>query len=339
MDLSIAASQTRIRRIGRRFRKHRLATAAAIGLLALLASSALLLPYSAQWSNVQALDLAVRHAPMAQPVIPLAHYTTHGANRDPNDRSWSMGAAHRLSSWMGHDELGRSLLFRLALGFLVSAGIGLGAAMIALFIGVTWGMVAAYAGGRTDAAMMRMVDVLQGLPYLLTVILLQIALTRPLAALLGQNNRAANVVILFVAIGGISWLTLARVVRGQVLALRAQTFVEAARALGAGPLRILVRHMLPNLVGPIAVYATMAIPQAILQEAFLSFLGIGIQQPLSSLGQLAAEGVHAVNMYVSFWWLLLFPCGLLAITLLALNFIGDGLRDAFDPKSSAGLIT
>jgi ABC-type dipeptide/oligopeptide/nickel transport system permease subunit len=167
------------------------------------------------------------------------------------------------------------------------------------------------------------------------VILLKIALERPLVALLGGRSQLANVVILVVAIGAVSWLTMARVIRGQVLSLREQPFVEAARAIGAGRVRLLFRHLLPNLVGPIAVYATLVVPQAILQESFLSFLGIGVQQPVPSLGRLAADGVQAVNTFVGYWWLITFPCGLLVTTLLALNFIGDGLRDAFDPKSRA----
>lgn len=128
---------------------------------------------------------------------------------------------------------------------------------------------------------------------------------------------------------------MARVIRGQVLSLRERAFVEAARACGAGPLRVFVRHLLPNLVGPIVVYSTLVIPQAIMQESFLSFLGIGVQQPIPSLGRLAADGVEAVNTFVGFWWLIVFPCGILVLTLLALNFVGDGLRDALDPQSRA----
>jgi ABC-type dipeptide/oligopeptide/nickel transport system permease subunit len=170
------------------------------------------------------------------------------------------------------------------------------------------------------------------------VILLKIALTRPLTAMFAGHVKAAELVILLVAIGGVSWLTMARVIRGQVLSLRSQPFVDAARAAGAGPVHILRRHMLPNLIGPIATYAALVVPQAILQESFLSFLGIGVQQPTPSLGRLAADGVEAVNIFVGYWWLLVFPCGILVVTLLALNFIGDGLRNAFDPKSSAATL-
>jgi len=147
------------------------------------------------------------------------------------------------------------------------------------------------------------------------------------------------VVILFVAIGSVSWLTMARVIRGQVLSLREMPFVEAAWAAGVGPMRILIRHLLPNLVGPIVVYATLTVPQAILQESFLSFLGIGVAPPIPTWGSLAAEGVAAINTVVSFWWMLLYPCLFLGLTLLALNFVGDGLRDAFDPKTVQGTVS
>ncbi len=227
------------------------------------------------------------------------------------------------------------MLYRVLLGLLVSLGIGLAAAAVAVGVGTSWGAVAAFFGGRVDLAMMRVVDVLFGLPYILMVILFKIALTRPLAAMFGGHTRAADLIVLVLAIGSVSWLTMARVIRGQVLSLRGQPFAEAARAAGAGPFRILRCHILPNLISPIVVYATLVIPQAILQESFLSFLGIGVQQPTPSLGRLAADGVEAVNTFVAYWWLIGFPCGVLVLTLLALNFIGDGLRDAFDPKPQA----
>ena len=238
----------------------------------------------------------------------------------------------------GYDILGRNMLWRCLLGGLVSLGIGLAAAAISVIIGVTWGAIAGWYGGRLDNIMMRLVDILYGLPYILLVILFKIAFEPKLIKLLnaifgpGQEH-VANIMILFLAIGGVSWLTMARVIRGQVLSLKAQPFMEAGRALGVPTRRILVRHLLPNLIGPIIVYATLTVPQAILQESFLSFLGIGIQAPVPTWGSLASEGVKAVNNVVSFWWMVLFPCGLLGLTLLCLNFIGDGLRDAFDPKT------
>jgi len=238
----------------------------------------------------------------------------------------------------GYDILGRNLFWRCLYGGCVSLGIGLAAAGIAVVIGTSWGAAAGWYGGRVDGALMRLVDILYGLPYILLVILLKLAFEPRLIGALerwrgpGQEH-AANIMILFLAIGGVSWLTMARVVRGQVLSLKAQPFLEAARALGLPTGRILVRHLLPNLLGPIIVYATLTVPQAILQESFLSFLGIGIQAPMPTWGSLASEGVKAVNTVASYWWMVAFPCGLLGLTLLCLNFVGDGLRDAFDPKS------
>lgn len=297
----------------------------ALSVLSLLVIiSAITLPYSLRWYNVQELDQAVRQPPTFTPFIPFTHF--HAGSSGALSR-----LAHSATSWLGHDDLGRSLLFRLLPGFLVSLGIGGAAAMMAVVIGVLWGATAGLIGGRTDHFMMRIVDVLYGLPYVLMVILLKVALTKPLTPLLGGYTRAADLVVLLLAIGGVSWLTMSRVIRGQVLSLKTMSFVEAARAAGASRRRILFKHLLPNLVGPMTVYATLAVPQAILQESFLSFLGIGVQAPTPSLGRLAADGVHAVNTFVGFWWLLVFPCGLLVLTLLALNFIGDGLRDRLDP--------
>jgi len=302
------------------------------------------LPWTLSWMNVQQLDHAVRHAPSATPILSIEKLSTPttptaaaavATDASPQPLSTIARAVYSTSSWMGHDDLGRSLLFRLLPGFLISLGIGIAAATIAIVVGVLFGSIAALAGGRIDAAMMRIVDVLFSLPYVLTVILLKVALTRPLTALFGGESAIANLVILLVAISGVSWLTMARVIRGQVLSLREQPFVEASRAAGAGWTHILLKHITPNLMGPITVYAALVVPQAIMQEAFLSFLGIGIQPPTPSLGRLAADGVEAVNTFVSYWWLIVFPCAALVLTLVALNFIGDALRDALDPKSAA----
>jgi oligopeptide transport system permease protein len=239
----------------------------------------------------------------------------------------------------GFDLQGRSVLARCLLGGVVSLSVGLAAAAISVVLGCTVGLLAGYIGGKVDAALMRAVDVMYGLPYILLVIMFQVALRGPLERLLGvldvfpSSAAAANLTVMFLAIGLVSWLTMARVVRGQVLSLRGQPFVEAARAAGISPVGIFFRHLLPNLVGPILVYATLTVPQAILQESFLSFLGIGVQPPLPSWGGLAAEGLRpAMGIVRSYWWQLLFPCLLLAVTLLSLNFLGDGLRDLFDPK-------
>jgi len=240
-------------------------------------------------------------------------------------------------AWFGYDSLGRSMLSRCLLGGTCSFAIGLAAAVISVFMGVTVGLVAGYRGGWVDSLLMRVVDVLYGLPYILLVILLKIALERPLTAILG--DQPANFVVLFVAIGAVRWLTMARVVRGQVLSLRAQPFIEACKACGLSQWRIFTRHLLPNLVGPITVYATLIIPGAILNESFLSFLGIGIQPPVPTWGSLASDGLlPALNPVNQRWWMLVFPCAALAVTLLSLNFVGDGLRDVFDPRREAAKI-
>lgn len=250
-------------------------------------------------------------------------------------------------SWaepMGTDLFGQSVLWRSLMGGAISLGIGGCAAMISVFIGVTWGATAGYVGGRVDSVMMRMVDVLYGLPYILLVVLMNLAL-RPFVEdgllWVGFDESAASgmsgIVTLLVAIGGVSWLTMARVIRGQVLSLRSQPFMEAARAVGTGHMRTLIVHLLPNLIGPIVVYATLTVPQAILQESFLSFLGIGVQAPIPSWGNLASEGLPQLHKMATHaksveWWLLLFPCLLLGLTLMGLNFLGDALRNRLDPK-------
>ena len=243
----------------------------------------------------------------------------------------------------GTDKLGRSMLGRALLGGMLSLGIGVMAATTSVCLGLTIGLVAGYAGGWVDHLLMRIVDVLYGLPFVLMVVLLKVAMETPMGALLvrAQQSRlghwipdqSANLVVLFLSIGLVSWLTMARVVRGQVMSLRGQPFIEAARALGLPHWRIFLRHLLPNLAGPVLVYATMIVPQAILQESFLSFLGIGIQPPLPTWGALAGEGlVEGLNPVLGRWWLLVVPCALLAVTLLSLNFLGDGLRDVLDPR-------
>jgi ABC-type dipeptide/oligopeptide/nickel transport system permease subunit len=235
--------------------------------------------------------------------------------------------------WFGTDALGRGMLGRCLIGGAISLLIGATAALISLVLGVTVGLVAGYRGGWVDGLLMRMVDILYGLPYILMVILFKIALEPPLRRIMGEN--AANLVVLFLAIGLVSWLTMARVVRGQVLSLRTQPFVEAARAGGVRERRIFIRHLLPNLAGPIIVYATLTIPSAILQESFLSFLGVGIKAPMPTWGSLASDGLMpALNTIQSRWWMLVFPCTLLALTLLSLNFLGDGLRDLLDTRDS-----
>ncbi len=226
------------------------------------------------------------------------------------------GAAH----WFGTDMLGRDVLARVLYGGRVSLGAGFLATVVALAIGVLYGGVSGYAGGKTDAFMMRVVDILYALPFTIFVILL--------VTLFGRS-----LVLLFAAIGAVEWLTMARIVRGQVLALKHREFVEAARVLGAGRMRIFWRHLLPNVLGPVIVYATLTVPAVMLIEAVLSFLGLGVQPPQSSWGLLIKEGAEKMDVYP---WLLFFPALFFSLTLFCLNFIGDGLRDALDPRASGG---
>jgi oligopeptide transport system permease protein len=224
------------------------------------------------------------------------------------------GATH----WLGTDQLGRDLLVRVLQGGRISLGVGLCATFVALTIGVVYGAVSGYIGGRTDAVMMRIVDIIYALPFTIFVILLMVFLGR-------------NIVLLFVAIGAVEWLTMARIVRGQIMSLKKMEFIEAARSLGYGNRRIIFRHLLPNALGPIIVYATLTIPAVMLLEAFLSFLGLGVQPPMSSWGTLIKDGAEKMEEY---WWLLVFPGALFSLTLFSLNFLGDGLRDALDVRAA-----
>lgn len=237
---------------------------------------------------------------------------------------------------LGTDRFGRDLLVRCLTGGGISLGIGLAAAAIAVLIGTLYGAIAGYAGGRVDAVMMRIVDILYGLPYILLVVLLAVAadglLERHAADLSPAYRQLINVLTLLIAIGGVSWLTMARVIRGQVLSLKEQPFMEATRAVGAGLGRQFFKHLLPNLLGPIIVYTTLTVPAAILSESFLSFLGIGVKEPLPSWGNLAADGLSELNIVRVRWWLLLWPCLFIGITLLSLNFLGERLKETFDPK-------
>lgn len=225
-----------------------------------------------------------------------------------------LGAAH----WWGTDRLGRDVFARTMQGLRVSLLIGFVAAFVSVAIGVAWGALAGYAGGRLDASMMRIVDILYALPFVFFVIILATLFER------------GDVLVLLAAIASVGWLTTARIVRGQTLALRQREFIEAARALGMPTAQILWRHILPNVAGPVIAYATLTVPQMILYESFLSFLGLGVQEPLASLGSLISEGARDMETAS---WLLLAPAGCLAALTLSLNVLGDGLRDVLDPRT------
>jgi oligopeptide transport system permease protein len=220
--------------------------------------------------------------------------------------------------WLGTDDLGRDMFTRIIYGARVSLMVGLLATSVSVVIGVVYGAVSGYVGGRADNLMMRFVEVLYALPFTILVIIIMVIFGR-------------SIYNLFIALGAIQWLVMARIVRGQVVSLKKMEFIEAAKASGVRSWAIILRHIIPNTLGPVIVFATLTVPAVILEEAFLSFLGLGIQPPMSSWGTLISDGVQAMEAYP---WMIIYPCLTLMTTLLALNFLGDGLRDALDPKAS-----
>jgi oligopeptide transport system permease protein len=270
----------------------------------------------------------LRASPAAVPalltLVALVILTVFGPWLNPNNTQtldWLHVAARptlQSAHWFGTDRLGRDLYVRTLAGARVSIVVGLVASMISILVGVSYGAIAGYLGGRTDHLMMRIIEILSGLPLIFFVIFLTV--------ILGRSES-----LLFISIGAVGWLTMARIVRGQTLSIRQQEFIAAAVAGGAGTGRIIAKHVVPNVIGPVIVYATLTVPQIILFESFLSFLGLGIQEPGASLGTLIAEGVGEMEAAP---WMLLVPGSFLAVMLLCLNIFGDGLRDALDVKEA-----
>ena len=257
---------------------------------------------------------------------------------NPNELSDAQFLPPGGQHWFGTDVHGRDVFSRVLFGAQVSLLVGVVGTLVSLVIGVLWGAVAGYVGGRVDGILMRIVDVLYSLPSIIFVIVLITTLGDLMKhSQLVENSPALakqiRVLLLFVGLGAISWLTMARIVRGQVLTLRTRAFVEASRVLGAKPWRILTRHIIPNIFGVVITYLALTMPAIILYESFLSFLCLGVEPPMASWGTLIAEGVGQINPIRVYWWLIVFPGGVLVTTLLALNFLGDGLRDAWDVKA------
>jgi ABC-type dipeptide/oligopeptide/nickel transport system permease subunit len=277
-------------------------------------------------------------AVIAWPII-LKMAGTHFAQlHNPDQLSDAQFSPPDAQHWFGTDLHGRDLFSRCLFGAQVSLLVGVVGTLVSLIIGVLWGAVAGYAGGRTDAVLMRIVDVLYSLPTIIFVIVMIATLGEMIKqASFVQNSpaleKSLSVILLFAGLGAVSWLTMARIVRGQVLSLRTRAFVEASRALGAKPHWIISRHIIPNILGVVITYLALTMPAIILYESFLSYLGLGVQPPMASWGTLIAEGVSQINSIRIYWWLIVFPGGVLVTTLLALNFLGDGLRDAWDVKS------
>ena len=295
-------------------------------------------PPPGAWQRLLKNPVALASMALLALVIALAFLGPLVFKTDPHatsrDQFVPPGAAH----FFGTDNNGRDAFARVLEGARISLIVGLAGALISLVIGTSYGLVSGYAGGRIDGVMMRLVEILYSIPRLIIIILATAAFDHSFKDWLNAGGHTvlvgySKIIILILALGLIEWLTMARIVRGQVLALKNLQFVAAARALGQNHVKIIVRHLLPNLTGIVVIYLTLTIPAVILDESFLSFLGLGIQAPQASWGSLLADGAQVINPVKSFWWLLLFPALVMSLTLLALNFLGDALRDALDPRT------
>ena len=272
------------------------------------------------WQRLAANRLALAGLCLLSFLVIVALLTPWIAPYDYADQNLDLGASPPSAAhWLGTDIFGRDLLTQIMYGGRLSLAVGFIATAVALIVGVTWGAIAGYAGGRVDAVMMRIVDILYALPFMIFIVLLMVVFGR-------------NLLLLFLAIGAVEWLTMALIMRAQVQGLKQQEFVEAAHSLGLSPVTIIARHIVPNALGPIIVYTTLTIPNVMLLEAFLSFLGLGVQPPQTSWGLLISYGAESMEEYP---WLLVFPGLALTLTLFSLNFLGDGLRDALDVRGKA----
>lgn len=280
------------------------------------------------------LLMAVVAWPVLLKIAPAAFAQLHS----PDQVSDAQFVPPNARYWFGTDIHGRDVFSRVLFGAQISLLVGVIGTLVSLVIGVLWGAVAGYVGGRTDGFLMRIVDVLYSLPNIIFVSVLittggELIRRSPFIQRSPAMAGEFRVMLLFVGLGAVSWLTMARIVRGQVLTLRARAFVEASRALGARPQWVLARHIIPNIFGIVITYLALTMPTIILYESFLSYLGLGVQPPMASWGTLIAEGVGQINSVRIYWWLVIFPGGVLVTTLMALNFLGDGLRDAWDIKN------
>jgi oligopeptide transport system permease protein len=324
----------------RRLRRHRVAVWSLWFLIAVVVASFFIPPFLAPEKSRSSDAIFRRPGESAMVAV-----------NEADDPTRKIGE-RQIKFWLGSDDHGKDLLYRVLAGGRVSLVVGFAAALVNLFIGVIYGLVSGYSGGRIDGAMMRLVDLLYAIPRILIIMVLISAYADGFVRLLdggrlwAQSHRWERVefcfgallpynrmLIVILSLGFIEWLTMARLVRGQVLVLREQQFITAARAMGQRPLAIMRKHLLPNLWTLILTCLTLTIPAVILTESFLSFLGLGIDEPAASWGALLKQGAQVINPVESRWWLLLFPALITAATLLALNFLGDGLRDAFDPRS------